>query len=476
MSTDIVLIEPPDAAIVVATDSSVLYCPVQHLPRGRDPLVILTKVGNKQILEHRLTGEVVELAPGHAGSTWVLERGDCGFAFISNEFAPARWVNDILAKSVWLADGDLIVKTSVADSPCEIVEYFKDVSKLCKLSYASWPGGDGQFVMPLIAIVAFDVPRDGATTFLNLKHIQDSANFKAKYPRSTQWFNKQRSAWLEMFERCGMSPLHLYKPVAGDTVDAVRLDNYHCSVAAAIAILAYSSRKMQDVGDRHACLSLSLGIIANLIGTSFELQVDDSRFEIVKHGNVVQSTHTIKVSNLVVEICTIHAFGGCVGLRIDNFLQNVLDMHPRFCSQVFTSLGRLAEIAARETDWPSDPLVCLTTCGHRRPSTRHLRLVMNEMPTKHARNAYRGCATLKRVGLNVPLHRAWADAAYARRYIVAMQYAMSTPLSYGLTFDKGRRTGKDWLRGVVVAFENKTSAILIPIVACRIRRRSGRYF
>ena len=45
-------------------------------------------------------------------------------------------------------------------------------------------------------------------------------------------------------------------------------------------------------------------------------------------------------------------------------------------------------------------------------------------------------------------------------------HAFDTPkaLSWGITLDKGRRTGKDWLRGTLVNFEVKRHVILTPMV------------
>ena len=41
-----------------------IYSPICHFVNGVEPAIILSKLGNKQILEHRLTGESVEFVIG----------------------------------------------------------------------------------------------------------------------------------------------------------------------------------------------------------------------------------------------------------------------------------------------------------------------------------------------------------------------------------------------------------------------------
>ena len=66
----------------------------------------------------------------------------------------------------------------------------------------------------------------------------------------------------------------------------------------------------------------------------------------------------------------------------------------------------------------------------------------------------------------MPTHKAWVDAAYVRRYAIAMRYAFEGGMSYSLTWDKGRRVGKDWLRGHILT--PHAQGILPPLVTLRI--------
>ena len=72
--------------------------------------------------------------------------------------------------------------------------------------------------------------------------------------------------------------------------------------------------------------------------------------------------------------------------------------------------------------------------------------------------------------MSVPDHRAWVDSTYCRRYLVANRLGFKDDMSYGLTFDKGRRSGKDWLRGSIMGFESKNSVVLTPLVISDFRK------
>ena len=119
--------------------------------------------------------------------------------------------------------------------------------------------------------------------------------------------------------------------------------------------------------------------------------------------------------------------------------------------------------------WPTDPLLGLCPLDARKRVDKRVRLAIGELPSNVSRNAYRASTLARRLGLNVPLHRTWCDNSFCRRYVLALRMGFEHTLSFGLMFDKGRRSGNDWIRGNVMGYETFNYVHLPPIVALLFR-------
>ena len=114
-------------------------------------------------------------------------------------------------------------------------------------------------------------------------------------------------------------------------------------------------------------------------------------------------------------------------------------------SQLVIAVGHAIQQQLRDHAWPSDPLLCLSAAAGPMRCNRQARQCLIEMPLQDSRTAFKTSKLLRKVRLTTPLHKAWADAAYMRRYRVATRKHFINGFSYGYTCDKSRKSGKDWL-------------------------------
>ena len=121
-----VALAPPDPDITMATYDPLVpinpglvvsnYEPIRHYVNGSDPLVALTTIYGKQVLEHLMTGEAVQV-DNDDGPLWKLNWHD-GYGFLArpgdgdNE-AQMMWVSKALLGSVWTNCDKIIVETMI---------------------------------------------------------------------------------------------------------------------------------------------------------------------------------------------------------------------------------------------------------------------------------------------------------------------------------------------------------------------------
>ena len=108
-------------------------------------------------------------------------------------------------------------------------------------------------------------------------------------------------------------------------------------------------------------------------------------------------------------------------------------------SQLVIAVGHAIQQQLRDHAWPSDPLLCLSAAAGPMRCNRQARQCLIEMPLQDSRTAFKTSKLLRKVRLTTPLHKAWADAAYMRRYLVATRKHFINGLSYGYTCDKSRK-------------------------------------
>jgi hypothetical protein len=81
-----------------------------------------------------------------------------------------------------------------------------------------------------------------------------------------------------------------------------------------------------------------------------------------------------------------------------------------------------------------------------RRADRALRDEIAELTGKgSARNAFRTSTVAKKLGLSVAHHKSWVDEGAQRKYLLACRRVFTDCISFGMTPDKARFAGRDWL-------------------------------
>ena len=392
---------------------------------------------------------------------WELKTHD-GYCYLLRGPEDPIWVRDLFTKSVWRCGTKLVVKQATPGGG-EILEWFEDIKKKCNIKYASWHATGNHQKMDMLEVVNFAAPRAGSSMFLNLRNIQDACEFTKKFPGSSQWPSQSRVNWERHFERGGLSAQHLYKPVRGEGVADIRLSNWHVSVPAALIVCTHGYHLLQLVSDKGKCHDMFNGVLEYFIGSSFDLRIDMSKNDITDANSEITTGETWKVRDFIcTEVASWPHFKRQPFQELFAHMQLFETLGYVF-SQMVCGLNRLAEHKGGDITATSDPLVLLGSRKNR-PSTRHIRAAMSEH-TPCWRNAHRGSLALKRGGLAALSHKSWVDSAYCRRYVVSMRQRFTSTISFAACFDKGRRSGRDWLRGSLLDYNTRTIAVLSPVVS-----------
>ena len=397
------------------------HIPVKHHVPGSDSLISLTTVNGRQVLQHLMTGEAVELPQDEHG-LWKLKTTQ-GFGYLSCSGDEDAWVSGLLEFSVWSVEGRLLVKTETDNG--QIAFWYDEMQEKKNTSYASWKAShDYNKPVAHLDVVEFSKPRDGASVFLNLSNLQTSSDFITKFTRSAQWISRIKPKWLEDFADCGLSADHLYRPVVGSTAAGVRLDHHHASVVGVLVIFALSNQNIKTPQDRQACAAIFKGVLENFIGNSFEIPLSDY----AEGDDPTTSSYDLaylKVENWKIQKLNRH-WEVHTGDDFFVFFQFILSLRgPARKQFLCKGLLRLAEASAQLMSWPKDPLLCLSGNAGKRAATRHLRAAMLELSVTDSRNAHRTSKLLKRCGFSVPTHKNWADSAYCKKYIFSSRLVLA---------------------------------------------------
>ena len=135
-------------------------------------------------------------------------------------------------------------------------------------------------------------------------------------------------------------------------------------------------------------------------------------------------------------------------------------------------VGNSMEVSLEAQPFTDDVLKCLTLEKRHARVGRAVRKALGELPMSISRTAFRASKILRRIGMVGGAHQTWVDAAYMRRYLVAMRYWFEKALSVSITTDKSRNSGKDWLGGCVYFYDFKKAGWLQPVAAFVISRPS----
>ena len=438
-----------------------LVCnPTHHHAPGTTSVLSLCTRDRTQFLENRITGELVLINLEERMQPWSLDYHD-GFGFITREGSAPRWANNIFRMTVWDVNGLMLVKT-VMDDGSQINEWLHDARKKCKTLFTAWAAEFPIKAIKDLEVLQFRHPRDGASFFVNMKQLQEHAEFETKFARHANWFVQMKPTWLGKLEMAGCSAEHFYVPVRGNTVADVRLDSAHASIAAAIVVFMNGYVHTKKVADRQACRRAVLALINHFCGNSFEFLVDVNLRDGVRFSDTVHTGELVKVEDGKLTVCP-RDWQCNVGQSFFDFVY-VARLHPNtgyLYSQLVNGLGHIIEQKSRHRTLCDDPLKHLSAGG--RPSSRTLRSALAALSPTDARNASAASRVLRRCGFAATTHKAWVDDAYVRRYLFSSRFNLGDGLSYGVTLDKGRRVGKDWLRGTLMSYEKATVSVLAPM-------------
>ena len=94
-----------DGAITAVPDEEPY--PVPHFAAGSTPLVRLVNFEDVQILEHLLTGEIVQVKPPAPGHRWTLAESNGWIYLDAGGRAPACWANGLFSLAVFRSGLDL---------------------------------------------------------------------------------------------------------------------------------------------------------------------------------------------------------------------------------------------------------------------------------------------------------------------------------------------------------------------------------
>ena len=302
--------------------------------------------------------------------------------------------------------------------------------------------------------------------YFNLRDLQTGCDFKTKFCASAEWFRKMEKTWLEVFDGVGIPPSHLYRPVHGHEIGDVRLDNHFASVAATMVILLHGSESIREKADKVSCVNVLTGCLHQFGAGNLSFQVDE---------NILPNAEWSFDSGYVVRLVENRIICEQLHLNmpvVDALLQSWKrrDKDPWRIRALLCGIAHAVDRNLVCDRWSSDASVCLHAKGFKRQRTvRHLRQVLAEVPLTVARNENKLAKAGRKMGLKLPSHRSWVDISWVRRYIIASRYRTrgTGALSFGICLDKGRRTGRDWLRGAFYTYESRAAGMLTPVVHAR---------
>ena len=233
-----------DGAITAVPDEEPY--PVPHFAAGSTPLVRLVNFEDVQILEHLLTGEIVQAKPPAPGHRWTLAESN-GWAYLdAGGRAPACWANGLFSLVVFRSGLDLYCEPVGADELEKQVApvWLDEVRIKFNTHFASWPRDGVHHECSRLAHIVMDSPRCGVRVFFDLVDMQKYLSFSTKYGSGNAWVRKQKPKWEVLLEELNMDPLHLMRPAVGPRADEISIRTWHASFVAVLVILLHSSTTM----------------------------------------------------------------------------------------------------------------------------------------------------------------------------------------------------------------------------------------
>ena len=464
----------PDADVLQLDDDAAVSEPTQvrHLAPGSTPLVRLIRAGNSQRLEHVVTGEMVTLvAPPGRGNAWAIREQD-GWGYLEAAETPPVWVNDILRSTLWRVPHGLYIQTSQENGDEPLTTWLDDLNREMLRQYASWPGTSNYQQMPRLSIVQYLTARDGATVFLSVRDVQDALGLSCKYGGTT-WRSKNRGAWEHLLQALGIPTSHLVIPSSGVTASSLAVDSTFVSAYAVALILCNGAENMKSADDRLQCARMLRGICENMLtDTTFFVQpgcnsTPERRLSAGEEVAIVDHVLRLPGATGIPELSAVN------GAHLWDALRVAFAKRSRsvwFLSSLVVGFGASLELAAKDYQWPTNPLQCLSRAGRRRRCDNLVRQAVMDLPKNVVRNAYRATTLLRQLGFGVAAHRAWVDAHFMRRYFWSFRSTVRGGVSWSYACDKSRGAGRDWLSGNLGTVESGTFGWCQPVATRSVDR------
>ena len=428
---------------------------IRHFVDGAKPLLRLSGIPGKQVLEHIITGEIVSLPTPADGSSWHLaESNGWGYTKADRE---STWANDVLQTTLWKSDGDLYLETQSNEGREPVTVWLDDALKRFTTSFLSWQAGPGYQVVPRLSMVKSAVPRGGAIHFFNLADVQAAASFTSKLPKSARWIARSMPRWLELCATFGIPSLHFLDPVSGTDSISLRVAGTHVSSYALVVVLLNGSANMKDAYDRGRCMDVLRGF--------FKVVVGDGHLFLQPHRRTT-AANIYGDGDVILEVRN-GMFHGNASAIMEPDIKKILGtdvittLHALFASptspnwlvrEIIFGLGFLCEHKCTDSEWPTDPLLCLTRQGTRTRADRCVRQAIGDLEMKEVRNQHRAGKFLAVLGFKNLSHRSGLDAEYMGRYLASLRAESDEQWSFAISGDKSRGSGRDWISGTVTPY------------------------
>lgn len=102
-----------------------------------------------------------------------------------------------------------------------MVEKLEDFEKTCAQPYALWRHSHHYDEMPRLGHVSLKAHRHRASTFLNLKVVQNGLAFSCQFGKGPCWCLKIEQSWAESMESTGFPASHFKKQMIPNTSGVV---------------------------------------------------------------------------------------------------------------------------------------------------------------------------------------------------------------------------------------------------------------
>lgn len=387
----------------------------------------------------------------------------------------AIWCNKLLQKSALKAPSGHIfvkVKKEGGDPEKPMFEIFllPEYQAHFRPLYISWGGSATSAALPKGSkLLAFITPRADSKYFWQLVDFQDAADFSARTSRGSQWIKSSMKSWNAGMERCGVLSCNIIRPfLRGIACADLQAQTWAASTPALIYLLSHWASTMHAEQDRKKAMSLLDGLFRNYL--------EDCIVVVLHFGGLCDPEHLPTDGDLLTFSRGAFTWAGphmgmTPALRGEShcLVELVVASQKIRCKALLSHLvfgiAKHIEAALEGSNLSTNPLEALSAAParyHRRADRERRQALQDVTGNGSSRNGYRTDKTGKALGLNVLAHKALADAAAQKKYMLASRRLFAGGISFACIPDKSRFSGQDWLGNSVYCAEVDTIAWCAP--------------